>query len=205
MIRSDDLTVGREIITFNSSSTNPFYTLEASHSNVSISRIHPVNHSPVIQICGSVLSQPTAIDPLVTWVFPKLAGLMALDQSSNVAVNHRLDRQASAELQNEAIQRAQEQDASMLLWDDSSTKYCLMHPTLLDNSATILPIIIIPNSSSPQKITIYAPETDEPLLDLSIQTLTLTVHTKAITALPSLYILDTLMTTCSHLLPPSHI
>ena len=161
---------------------------------MSISRVHPVNHTPVIQICGSVLSQPPAIDPLVTWVFPNLAGLMALAQSSNVAVSHKLDRQASAELQNEAIQRAQEQDASMLLWDDSSNKYCLMHPPLLDNAATPLPITKIPNSSSPQKITIFAPETNEPLLDLSIQTLTLTIHAKIITALPSYYIMDTLMT-----------
>ena len=171
---------------------------------MSISRVHPVNNTPVIQICGSILSQPTAIEPLVTWVFPKLAGLMALDQSSNVAVTHKLDRQGSAELQNEAIQRAQEQDASMLLWDDSSNKYCLMHPTLLDNAATTLPITIIPNSSNPQKITVFAPETNEPLLDLSIQTLTLTIHAKAITALPSYYIMDTLMTTLLTLLLHLH-
>lgn len=129
---------------------------------------------------------------------------MALDQSSNVAVTHKLDRQASAELQNEAIQRAQEQDASMLLWDDSSNKYCLMHPTLLDNAATTLPITIIPNSSNPQKITVFAPETNEPLLELSIQTLTLTIHAKAITALPSYYIMDTLMTTLLTLLLHLH-
>ncbi|KAL2057558.1 hypothetical protein ABVK25_001942 [Lepraria finkii] len=200
----DDLTFGREVITFNSSTSDPNYTLEASHSNITISRVHPVNHTPVIQICGSVLSQPTAVDPLVTWVFPKLAGLMALDQSSNVAVAHKLDRTASAELQNEAIQRAQEQEASMLLWDDSSNKYCLMHPTLLDSAATTLPITIIPHSSSPQKITIYAPETHEPLLELSIQTLNLTIHASTITALPSLYILDSLMTSLLTLLLHLH-
>ena len=204
IVLSDDLAFGREVITFNSSTSDPIYTLEASHSNISISRVHPVNHTPVIQICGAVLSQPTAVDPLVTWVFPKLAGLMALDQSSNVAVAHKLDRTASAELQNEAIERAQEQEASMLLWDDSSNKYCLMHPTLLDSAATTLPITIIPNSSSPQKITIYAPETNEPLLELSIATLTLTVHTSTITALPNLYILDTLMTSLLTLLLHLH-
>ena len=129
---------------------------------------------------------------------------MALDQSSNVAVAHKLDRTASAELQNEAIQRAQEQEASMLLWDDSSNKYCLMHPTLLDSAATTLPITIIPHSSSPQKITIYAPETHEPLLELSIQTLNLTIHASTITALPSLYILDSLMTSLLTLLLHLH-
>jgi hypothetical protein len=119
---------------------------------------------------------------------------MALDQSSNVAVAHRLDRQASAELQTEAIHRAQEQEASVLFWDDASDKYCLMHPTLLDSAATNLSISIFPTPSNPKRITIYAPETNTPLLELSLQTLTLTLHTSTITALPNLYILDTLMT-----------
>lgn len=153
-----------------------------------------MNRALTIQVNSSVLSQPTAVDPLVTSIFPKLAGLMAFDQSSNVAVEHRLDRQASAELQTEAIHRAQEHEASMLLWDDSSNKYCLMHPTLLDSAATTLSISIFPTPSNPKRITIYAPETNTPLLELSLQTLTLTLHTSTITALPNLYVLDTLMT-----------
>ena len=193
-IVSDDLAYGREVITFNSSTSEPIYTLETSHSNISVSRIHPVNRAPTIQVDSSVLTQPTAADPLVTSIFPKLAGLMALDQSSNVAVAHRLDRQASAELQTEAIHRAQEQEASMLLWDDASNKYCLMHPTLLDSTATTLSISIFPKPSNPQRIIIYAPETTTPLLELSLQTLTLTIHTSTVTALPNLYLLDTLMT-----------
>jgi len=201
---SDDLTVGREIITFNCSSSAPLYTLEASHSNIAISRIHPSNRNPTIQINSSTLSVPTSIDPLVTSIFPKLAGLMALDQSSNVAITHKLDRKASADLQTEAIARAQEQEASMLLWDDSSNKYCLMHPTLLDQAATTLPIEIVPTPSNPSKITIFAPETNTPVLTLSLQSLTLTLHTRAITALPSLYILDTLMTTLLTLLLHLH-
>ena len=129
---------------------------------------------------------------------------MALDQSSNVAIAHKLDRKASADLQTEAVARAQEQEASMLLWDDSSNKYCLMHPTLLDSTATTLPIEIIPTPSTPSKITIFAPETQTPVLTLSLQNLTLTLHTRAITALPSLYILDTLMTTLLTLLLHLH-
>lgn len=129
---------------------------------------------------------------------------MALDQSSSVAVAHRLDRKASADLQVEAIARAQEQETSILLWDDSSNKYCLMHPTLLDQTATTLAIEIIPSPSNPSKITIFAPETHTPLLTLSLQNLTLTLHTRAINALPSLYILDTLMTTLLTLLLHLH-
>lgn len=129
---------------------------------------------------------------------------MALDHSSNVAVAHKLDRKASADLQAEAVSRAQEQEASMLLWDSDSNKYCLMHPTLLDSAATTLPIEIICNPSNPQKITISAPETNTPLLTLSLQSLTLTVHRPAITALPSLYILDTLISTLLALLLHLH-
>lgn len=125
---------------------------------------------------------------------------MALDHSSNVAVAHKLDRKASADLQSEAISRAQEREASMLLWDSDSDKYCLMHPTLLDSAATTLPIEITPNPSNPQKITIFAPETNTPLLTLSLQSLALTLHTPAIAALPSLYVLDTLMSTLLTLL-----
>ena len=201
---SDDLTVGREIITFNASSSAPVYTLEASHSHVSVSRTHPSHRTPTIQICSSTLTTPTSIEPLVTSIFPKLAGLMALDQSSTVAVTHKLDRKASADLQAEAVSRAQEQEASMLLWDDASNKYCLMHPTLLDSTATTLPIDIVPTSSNPTEITLRAPETNTPLLTLSLQTLALTLHTPAITALPSLYILDTLMTTLLTLLLHLH-
>lgn len=129
---------------------------------------------------------------------------MALDHSSNVAVSHKLDRKASADLQTEAISRAQEQEASMLLWDSDSDRYCLMHPTLLDSAATTLPIEIVPNSLHPQKITIFAPETNTPLLTLSLQSLALTIHTPAVTALPSLYILDTLMSTLLALLLHLH-
>ena len=92
----------------------------------------------------------------------------------------------------------------MLLWDSDSNRYCLMHPSLLDSVATTLPIEIIPNPANPHKITIFAPETNTPLLTLSLQSLTLTVHAPAVTALPSLYILDTLMSTLLALLLHLH-
>ena len=129
---------------------------------------------------------------------------MALDHSSNVAVAHKLDRKASADLQAEAISRAQEREASMLIWDSDSNKYCLMHPTLLDSAATTLPIEIIPNPSNPRKITMFAPETNSPVLTLSLQSLALALHIPAIKALPSLYILDTLISTLLTLLLHLH-
>lgn len=190
---SDNLSPNHEIITFNSGD-HPIYALEAKSAiDLTISRIHPENRTTKIPICASTLAQPTRQDSVISTVFPKLAGLMALDQSSSAAVANKLDRNASKLAQAEAIQQAQEREASLLLWDCDSGKFCIMHPTLLDQAPTSLPIEIIPTPTNPEKITIFAPETRTPLLVLSLPLLTLTVHSAAITALPSLYILDTLM------------
>jgi len=181
------------------------YTLIASSAaNIGITRTHPETRTTVIPICASAITQPTHQDPILSSVFPKLAILMALDQSSSVAIANKLNRKDSDIVQTEAIQRAEEREASILLWDCDSGKFCLMHPTLLDSVTTTLPIEIIPTSSHPEKITIFAPETDTPLLTLSLPLLTLTIHTSAITALPSLYILDTLLTSLLTLLLHLH-
>lgn len=193
---SEDLTLNHEIITFSSSAPHPIYTLSASSSppsTVHTTRTHPSQTATQIPICVSELSTPSRQDPLLCSIFPKLAGLMALDQSSTVAVDRKINRSASDVLQNEAITQAQDCEASLLLWDADSNRYCIMHPTLLDNSATSLPITITPNPSAPTLIIISAPETETPLLTLDLQALTLKLHTHPITALPSLYILDTLV------------
>lgn len=129
---------------------------------------------------------------------------MALDQSSSIAVSHSLDRSAASDLQKSALNHAREHEAALLLWDADSDRYCLMHPTLLDNTATTLSITITPNPTTPQQIIMAAPETQLPLLTLDLQTLTLKIHARAITALPSLYILDTLMTALLTLLLHLH-
>jgi len=194
-----------EIITL-SSPSQALYTLAASCGGVAVSRTHPSNPQPTIEICETVLSVPTTTAPLVATIFPKLAELMALDQSSSVAVSHRLDRQASAELQAEALARAQQNEASSLLWDSDSGKYFLIHPTLLDNTSTGFPIEITPSPLNPEKIIISAPETDAstPLLTLVLPSRTLTIHTTAITAMPSLYTLDTLLSALLALLLHLH-
>ena len=205
-ICSEDLTLNHEIITF-SSSTHPMFTLAASRSpasSVNITRTHPNQTTTDISICSSELSMPSRQDPLVCTIFPKLAGLMALDQSSTIASNHNMSRDESDRLQNEAIITAQDREASLLLWDADSNRYCILHPTLLDNAATSLPIKITPNTSAPTLIVVSAPETNTPLLTLNIQALTLKLHTQAITALPSLYALDSLVTALLTLLLHLH-
>ncbi|KAL8828446.1 MAG: hypothetical protein Q9191_002585 [Dirinaria sp. TL-2023a] len=191
----ESLTRNEEIITF-SSPKQTLYTLSSEPDQITISRTHPTNPTPTIQICHTSLSLPTATAPLVALIFPKLSELMALDQSSTIAVSHGLDRQASADLQAEALARAQQNEASSLMWDSDSGNYFLIHPTLLDNTYTRFPIKTTPSSSNPERIVIYAPETDSatPVLELALSTRTLTIHTTPIIALPSLYTLDTVIT-----------
>lgn len=132
---------------------------------------------------------------------------MALDQSSSIAVAHKLTRQASTELQAEALARAVENEASSLLYDTDSNAYYLIHPTLSANQTpTTFPISITPSASSPSTISILAPDKDNatPLLALSLPSLTLTLDTAPITALPSLYTLDTLLSALLTLLLHLH-
>lgn len=202
---SDSLSLNQEAIAL-SSTTQAFYNLSASRNGIQISRTHPSSPQPTIQICETALSVPTTTAPLVATIFPKLAELMALDQSSSIAVSHRLDRQGSAELQAEALSRAQQNEASSLLWDSDSGKYFLIHPTLLDNASTSFIIDITPSASNPEKIIISAPEADAstPLLTLTLASRALTINTLAMTALPSLYTLDTLVSALLCLLLQLH-
>lgn len=120
---------------------------------------------------------------------------MALDQSSTIAVDHRLDRQASRELQNEALARAYQQEASSLFWDSDSSKFYLRHPTLLcDNTPATFRI-----ESTQLEIKIFAPEppiqAPNPILTLSFEDLIITIDIQLLSQIPSLYLLDTLLAT----------
>lgn len=120
---------------------------------------------------------------------------MALDQSSTIAVDHRLDRQASRELQNEALARAYQQEASSLFWDSDSSKFYLRHPTLLcDNTPATFRI-----ESTELGIKIFAPEppiqAPTPILTLSFEDLIITIDIRLLSQMPSLYLLDTLLAT----------
>lgn len=126
---------------------------------------------------------------------------MALDQSSSIAVDHRLNRQASDDLQAEALDRAHQREASALFWDTDSEKYYLIHPTLsCDNKSATFTI-----ESTKDEVKIYAPiEPPIPVLILSFSSLTVMLHTHLLAQLPSLYILDTLLSTLLILLLHVH-
>ena len=158
-----------------------------------------------MQISSPTLQTPNSSSPLIATIFPKLAELMAIDKSSTVAVEHGLARQACNDLQTEAIEQAHRQEASSLLWDSESQKYYLIHPTLLeDGSPVAFPIEVASNQGTPREIKILAPNSTLPALELSFETLALDVHMEVIKSYPSLYLLDTLLSTTLVLLLHLH-
>ncbi|KAI4131735.1 MAG: hypothetical protein LQ338_001057 [Usnochroma carphineum] len=202
----DDLDAGQGIICFGSSTSRSLYSLSAIDDELSISRSHPINDTTTIQVSAPTLQNPSSTSPLIATVFPKLAELMAIDKSSSVAVEHKLDRKESAALQTEALERAYRKEASTLLWDSESQKYYLIHPTLLeDDSPAAIPIQVSSAVGTPRELKIFAPDrTDKPLLELSFETLHLNIHTEAITSYSSLHLLDTLLSTTLVLLLHLH-
>lgn len=198
---SPELERHHEIISFTCSTSRTIYKLEADENSLRISRSHPVNSTTSICISAPTISELTPNNPLIATIFPKLAELMALDQSSSIAVAHRLDRQASDDLQVEALDRTHRREASALFWDTDSEKYYLIHPTLSsdNDSATFT------TESTKEEVKIFAPiEPPIPVLTLSFRSLTVTLHAQFLAQLPSLYILDTLLSALLILLLDVH-
>ncbi|MCJ1237766.1 hypothetical protein MMC14_005753 [Varicellaria rhodocarpa] len=191
------------------SSTSPIYTLTTSPSPT-ITRTHPLNPSLTITIFTPTLHAPTETSPLLSSLFPSLAELIAIDQSSNVAVLHKLPRSASAELQAEAVKRARAREESRVVWDSDSDGYFIIHPTIDDGEPAAFSITI---SGDEQIIGILAPTTTStttttektPLLSLNLPRKTLTVYPKRLVCLPSLYALDTLLSTTLLLVMHLHL
>lgn len=174
--------------------------LDAEDKTLTISRSHPINPTTTIQVSRLTMSEPTSTNPLVATVFPKLAELMALDQSSSIAVNHRLSRETNADLQAEALERAYQHEATSLFWDTDSQKFYLIHPTLSGGNSCTFSI-----ETRPEQIRILSPDHAEaPIITLSLKSLTLTLNTQLVSHLPSVYILDTLLATVLILLLHIH-
>lgn len=157
-----------------------------------------------MQISSPTLQTPNLSSPSIATIFPKLAELMAIDKSSTVAVEHGLNRQACTDLQIEAIEQAQRQEASTLLWDSESQKYYLIHPTLLDGSPAAFPIEVASTGGTPREIKILAPNSPLLALELSFETLALDIHMEIMKSYSSLYLLDTLLSTVLVLLLHLH-
>jgi hypothetical protein len=69
-------------------------------------------------------------DGLVTYIFPKLAAMLAIDQSTALAAKHRLAPSEREEMQSDAIKRAAAQEACHLRWNERYRRYELAHPAI---------------------------------------------------------------------------
>jgi hypothetical protein len=113
----------------------PFYTLETFDTNeLSISRTHPRKPTKTVPILLLPLEpiqrrQPPN-DGLVTYIFPKLAAMLAIDQSTALAAKHRLAPSEREEMESDAVERAAAQEASHLRWNERCRRYELAHPAI---------------------------------------------------------------------------
>jgi hypothetical protein len=69
-------------------------------------------------------------DGLVTYIFPKLAAMLAIDQCTALAAKHRLAPSEREEMQSDAVERAAAQEACHLRWNDRCRRYELAHPAI---------------------------------------------------------------------------
>jgi hypothetical protein len=69
-------------------------------------------------------------DGLITYIFPKLAAMLAIDQSNELAAEHGLAPTHRDEMQAEAVARAAAQESCRLSWNESGRRYELAHPAI---------------------------------------------------------------------------
>jgi len=123
------------VFTFGSTPSLPFYTLETFDTGeLSISRTHPRKPTKTVPILLLPLEpierrQPPN-DGLVTYIFPKLAAMLAIDQSTALAAKHRLAPSEREEMQSDAVERAAAQEACHLIWNERCRRYELAHPAI---------------------------------------------------------------------------
>ncbi|MCJ1250968.1 hypothetical protein MMC30_008198 [Trapelia coarctata] len=201
-LRCNDLSPCLETISFTSSASH-FYTLSASSTALTITRTHPHPPNTTITVTTTTLATPSPSSPLITSIFPTLAELLAIDHSSSIAVAHALNRKDSADLQAEALLRVRAAEAANLLWDSDSSRYYLIHPTLLAGDPATLPFDVDERACTITLLSSTSPAA-QAFLTLSLATNVLTIHAPAIAPLDSPYALDTFVSAILALLLHLH-
>lgn len=113
----------------------PFYTLQTFSTNeLAIHRTNPRRPTVKIPILLLALeSEARRLPPndgLVTYIFPKLAAMLAIDQSNELAAEHGLAPTHRDEMQAEAVARAAAQESCGLTWNEAGRRYELAHPAI---------------------------------------------------------------------------
>lgn len=121
--------------TFGSMPSMPFYTLQTYSTNeLCIHRTNPQKQTVKIPILLlSLEAEARRLPPndgLVTYIFPKLAAMLAIDQSNELAAQHGLAPTHRDEMQAEAVARAAAQESCQLKWNETARRYELAHPAI---------------------------------------------------------------------------
>lgn len=73
-------------------------------------------------------------DGLITTIFSKLAGMVAVEQAAELTRNHNLAPSEATEVETNALKRAAAQETCRLMWRAHGERYELQHPAFLKNS-----------------------------------------------------------------------
>ncbi|KZF19708.1 hypothetical protein L228DRAFT_250780 [Xylona heveae TC161] len=177
-------------------------------SEVTIRRRHP-HRNITVPICMLNLEHPSRRlppnDGLVTLIYPKLAAMMALDsidgRASAVSSPNptSLSSNNSHRIASLALSKNAEKECCRLYWDADTNCYMLVHPTLNGGLPVAFPIDTINgdagfNVAGTGTIRLLSPDRQLTLSSLDFGNHTLTVDTVALANIPSLYIVDVVVT-----------
>lgn len=121
--------------TLGSSPSAPFYTMITYDTNeVALSKISPRKTSLKCEVSVNSIEPPARRSPpndgLVTFIFPKMAAMLAINQSTALAQEHGLAPTHRDEVQAAAVRRAANQEACKLRWNPIDQHYELEHPAV---------------------------------------------------------------------------
>ncbi|RMZ86445.1 hypothetical protein DV736_g6329, partial [Chaetothyriales sp. CBS 134916] len=123
------------VFTFGADPQYPFYTLSTfDTAEISVKKTSPKKRTEVQDVIMSSIEPPARRlpphDGLVTFIFPKMAAMLALNQSALLAKAHGLASVDKDEVEEAAVRRAAQQEACNLRWNETWKRYELEHPAI---------------------------------------------------------------------------
>lgn len=130
-----DCRTSEATFTFGADPQYPFYTLKTfDTSEIAVTKTNPTKRAEVQDVVLSAIEPPKRRlppnDGLVAFIFPKMAAMLALNQSATLAKSHNLAPTDRDDVEAAAIRRAAAQEACHLRWNAKQNRYELEHPAM---------------------------------------------------------------------------
>ncbi|KAK5097977.1 hypothetical protein LTS08_006732 [Lithohypha guttulata] len=137
-IKSYDLELTRTEeanFSFGSDPLLPFYSLITYDTNeIALSKTSPRKQTVKCEISINSIEPASRRSPpndgLITFIFPRMAAMLAINQSTALAKEHGLAPTHRDEVQAAAVKRAADQEACKLRWNARAQHYELEHPAV---------------------------------------------------------------------------